>query len=77
MRILSVADVYDSLSSDRPYRAPIPHELCLDMLRDNARGGGLDGDLVALFSTVVTPRMLLTRSRCSRCSTSFRSSGAS
>jgi putative two-component system response regulator len=55
VRVLSVADIYDSLSSDRPYRAPIPHELCLDMLRDNARGGGLDVELVALFSEVVTP----------------------
>jgi putative two-component system response regulator len=55
VRVLSIADVYDSLASDRPYRAPIPHELCLDMLRDNARGGGLDPDLVTLFSEIVTP----------------------
>jgi putative two-component system response regulator len=55
VRILSVADIYDSLSSDRPYRAPIPHELCLDMLRDNARGGGLDLRLVSLFSEIVAP----------------------
>jgi putative two-component system response regulator len=55
VRILSVADVYDSLSSDRPYRAPIPHELCLDMLRDNARGGGLDLKLVSLFCEIVAP----------------------
>jgi putative two-component system response regulator len=55
VRILSVADVYDSLSSDRPYRAPIPHERCLDMLRENAQGGGLDIELVTLFSEIVTP----------------------
>ena len=29
VRILSVCDVYDSLASERPYRAPIPHPLCL------------------------------------------------
>jgi putative two-component system response regulator len=55
VRILSVADIYDSLSSDRPYRAPIPHELCLDMLHDNARGGGLDLELVRVFSKIVEP----------------------
>jgi putative two-component system response regulator len=56
VRILSVADVYDSLSSDRPYRSPIPHALCLDLLRDNARSGGLDPVLVELFGDVVSPQ---------------------
>jgi putative two-component system response regulator len=55
VRILSVCDVYDSLSSERPYRAPIPHERCLEMLRENALGGGLDPDLVALFAREVGP----------------------
>jgi putative two-component system response regulator len=55
VRILSVADVYDALSSDRPYRSPIPHERCLEMLRENALGGGLDTELVAVFTTVVQP----------------------
>jgi putative two-component system response regulator len=55
VRILSVADVYDSLSSDRPYRASIAHQVCLDILRDNARGGGLDLELVTLFCEIVAP----------------------
>jgi putative two-component system response regulator len=55
VRILSVADVYDALSSERPYRQSIPHERCLEMLRENAQGGGLDGELVSLFCSVVTP----------------------
>jgi len=50
VRVLSVADVYDSLSSDRPYRSMIPHAVCLEMLRDNALGGGLDPELVAVFA---------------------------
>ncbi len=53
VRILAVADVYDSLSSDRPYRRRIPHETSLEMLRDNALGGGLDLELVALFTELV------------------------
>jgi putative two-component system response regulator len=55
VRILSVSDVYDSLSSERPYRGPIPHERCLQILRDDALSGGLDLDLVLVFSEVVTP----------------------
>jgi putative two-component system response regulator len=50
VRILSVCDVYDSLSSDRPYRPPIAHHVCLEMMRENALNGGLDPELVAIFS---------------------------
>jgi putative two-component system response regulator len=50
VRILSVCDVYDSLASDRPYRSSIPHHVCLEILRDNALGGGLDPELVAMFA---------------------------
>ncbi len=52
VRILSVADVYDSLVSDRPYRPPIPHAKCLEMLAENAAGGGLDPGLVGLFTGI-------------------------
>ncbi|HWG41853.1 MAG TPA: HD domain-containing phosphohydrolase [Gemmataceae bacterium] len=55
IRILSVADVYDALSSERPYRQSIPHQRCLEMLRENAQSGGLDAELVTLFSAIVTP----------------------
>jgi putative two-component system response regulator len=53
VRILSVCDVYDSLASERPYRGPIPHAVCLRMLRDDALGGGLDLEMVTLFTEVV------------------------
>jgi putative two-component system response regulator len=49
VRMLSVADVYDSLSSARPYRGPIPHQESLQILRENAAGGGLDPNLVESF----------------------------
>lgn len=55
VRILSVADVYDALSSERPYRRSVPHEFCLRILRENALKGGLDPDLVAIFHDIVTP----------------------
>jgi putative two-component system response regulator len=49
VRILAVADVYDSLASKRPYRSAIPHELCLELLHLNALGGGIDPELVRVF----------------------------
>jgi putative two-component system response regulator len=52
VRILSVADVYDALSSDRPYRSGMAHELCLEVLRRDAAGGGLDPDLVEQFCAI-------------------------
>jgi putative two-component system response regulator len=52
VRILSVADVYDALSSDRPYRAGLGRDACLALLRENAAGGGLDPDLVERFCSI-------------------------
>lgn len=49
VRILSVADVYDALRSDRPYRPGMPHSECLTTLRRNADEGGLDRELVEQF----------------------------
>lgn len=59
VRVLSVADVFDSLTSERPYRAPLSLEECEEVLIETATGGGLDPDLVALFTQVVIPRALL------------------
>lgn len=57
VRVLSVADVYDALSSDRPYRAGMSHELCLEVLRKDAAGGGLDVDLVERFCAIPVHRV--------------------
>ena len=48
-RILSVADVYDALSSERPYRPALPHFECLRILKEDAAGGGLDPELIDCF----------------------------
>ena len=57
VRVLSVADVYDALRSDRPYRVGLPHEMCLDLLMTDADGGGLDPDLVEQFCTIPELRL--------------------
>lgn len=52
VRVLSVADVFDALASERPYRASLPHEECFQMLRADAAGGGLDAELVEKFCSM-------------------------
>lgn len=49
VRILSIADGYDAMSSARPYRAGLPHAECLRRLRDDAARNRLDARLVAEF----------------------------
>jgi putative two-component system response regulator len=53
VRILSVADVYDSCSSRRPYRPAISHEQSLEILHQEAFEGGLDPELVQMFCQVI------------------------
>lgn len=48
-RVLAVADVFDALSSERPYRPALPQKECFRILRENATGGGLDPELVRCF----------------------------
>jgi len=52
VRVLAVVDVYDALRSDRPYRTGLAIPRCLDMLRENAAGGGLDRELVERFCSL-------------------------
>ena len=48
-RIVAVADVYDALTSDRPYRQAMSKEAALVFLRAQA-GLGLDDEIVGAFS---------------------------
>ena len=52
VRVLSVADVYDALASERPYRASLGHDECLQILRTDAARGGLDPELVDVFCSM-------------------------
>jgi putative nucleotidyltransferase with HDIG domain len=53
-RILCVADVYDALASDRPYRRGFPHERTLEIMAAEA-GTRLDPRLFNLFRTLSLP----------------------
>lgn len=52
VRILSVADHYDALNCERPYRPAIPHHQCLDIMKKDAAEGGLEAELVARFANL-------------------------
>jgi HD-GYP domain-containing protein (c-di-GMP phosphodiesterase class II) len=51
-RIVAVADVFDALTSDRPYRPALPRAAALSYLTDEA-GRTLDADVVAVLLGVV------------------------
>ncbi len=51
-RILQVADIYDALTTARPYKPAFSHHHALEMMLEEARRGWRDPELVPLFSEV-------------------------
>jgi len=51
--ILQLADVYDALTTDRPYRAAMPREVALDTMDKETARGWWDLGLFAAFSEMV------------------------
>ena len=49
-QILQVADVFDALTSPRPYRQPLPQPVALHSLRAKAARGIVHGELVEIFA---------------------------
>ncbi len=47
-RIVAIADVYDAMTSDRPYHAAVPYQEAMRMIVDQS-GRGFDPDLVRAF----------------------------
>ena len=47
-RIIHIADAYDAMTTDRPYRRGMTHEVAIDLLRRNA-GTQFDAALVPVF----------------------------
>ncbi len=49
-RMMTISDIYDALTaSDRPYKKAMPPERALDILRDEAKRGQVDGTLLGVF----------------------------
>jgi putative two-component system response regulator len=51
-RILQVADIYDALTTARPYRGALPPEEALQILFSEAEKGWLDASVVLKFSRI-------------------------
>jgi putative nucleotidyltransferase with HDIG domain len=47
-QVTAIADVYDALCSDRPFRARLPRELAMSLMR-RMSGQQLSGDLLSMF----------------------------
>lgn len=56
-RILQVADIFDALTTERPYKPAFSPEEALDILRQEARRGWRDPDLVPVFAEVIRDSM--------------------
>jgi putative two-component system response regulator len=52
-RILTVADVYDALTTERPYRAAMKPEEAFKVMREEVRRGWWDGELVNEFERMI------------------------
>jgi putative two-component system response regulator len=51
-RILQVADIYDALTTARPYKPAFSHQHALEIMIEEARRGWRDPELVPLFAEV-------------------------
>ncbi len=52
-RIVAIVDVFDALTTDRPYRKALDVEVALEMMRSDARGGWCDLALLDRFIAAV------------------------
>jgi putative two-component system response regulator len=54
-RILQISDIYDALTSRRPYKRAFTHEETLQIMTEEARRGWRDPRLVSLFGDLLDP----------------------
>jgi putative two-component system response regulator len=53
-QIIGIVDVFDALTTDRPYRQAQPTAYACEALRDEVRRGWRDGALVEAFLATVS-----------------------
>jgi len=51
-RILQVADIYDALTTARPYKPAFSHQHAMEIMNEEARRGWRDPELVPLFAEI-------------------------
>jgi len=51
-RILQVADIYDALTTSRPYKPAFPHAHAVEVMMEEANRGWRDPELVPLFAEI-------------------------
>ena len=56
VRVLAVADVYDTLRSDRAYRGAFGHGQAIDILREEVARGWWQAEIVDLMTNISTPQ---------------------
>jgi HD-GYP domain-containing protein (c-di-GMP phosphodiesterase class II) len=56
-RIAAVADVFDALSTDRPYRAAFSLEKCAAILKEQGETGDLDAVLVEVMLQILNVQL--------------------
>ena len=58
-KMMAIADIYDALTaSDRPYKKAVPVDRALDILRAEARKGGLDSGFGGAFCRLSSVRQI-------------------
>jgi putative two-component system response regulator len=62
-RILQITDIYDALSTDRPYRKALPSEKALAIMREEVNRGWWDRSILDSFEGVVRNGELVQPSR--------------
>jgi putative two-component system response regulator len=53
VRILQITDIYDALTTDRPYRKALPLEKAFAIMREEVKRGWWDGSILDEFEAVV------------------------
>jgi putative two-component system response regulator len=61
-RILQIVDIYDALTTVRPYKTALAHREAIEVLRKEARQGWRDPELVNLFAELF-PKLSVSRTR--------------
>jgi len=52
-RVLQIVDIYDALTSDRPYRGALSPQRAIEELREERRRGWVDPEILATFEEMI------------------------